>query len=86
MTVLCLALGVPTPNISLYISGVLIKTESTRHMVTAIQNVTTETTDVTCYAGILSFVVVAVIFIFDLFNAFKLLLLFIFKQKYEILK
>lgn len=53
MTVLCLALGNPTPKISLYIGGVEIKSETTRHMVAVIQNVTTQMDDVTCYAGIL---------------------------------
>lgn len=55
MTVLCVALGDPTPKISLFVGGVEIKSDTTRQMVTTIQNVTTQMDDVTCYAGTFSF-------------------------------
>lgn len=32
MIVICVAMGTPMPTVSLYISGVLIRQEKTRHM------------------------------------------------------
>ncbi|KAK7081529.1 hypothetical protein SK128_028299, partial [Halocaridina rubra] len=50
MTVLCIAMGSPPPTVSLYISGVLIHQNVTRHMVTVVPNVTRDMTDISCYA------------------------------------
>lgn len=50
MTVLCIAMGTPMPTISLYISGRQIKHETTRHMVTVINNVTRDMNYISCYA------------------------------------
>lgn len=50
MTVLCIAMGSPPPTVSLYISGLLIHQNVTRHMVTVVPNVTRDMTDISCYA------------------------------------
>ncbi|KAL0821463.1 hypothetical protein ABMA28_004934 [Loxostege sticticalis] len=50
MTILCIAMGTPTPTISLYISGRLVRQEVTRHMVTVIHNVTRDMDEIACYA------------------------------------
>lgn len=50
MTVLCLALGNPAPTISLYVSGHLVRQDTSRHMVTTIHNITSDMNDITCYA------------------------------------
>ncbi|XP_063625703.1 Ig-like and fibronectin type-III domain-containing protein 1 isoform X1 [Cydia splendana] len=50
MTILCIAMGTPTPTISLYISGHLIRQVETRHMVTVIHNVTRDMDQISCYA------------------------------------
>ncbi|KAG7312486.1 hypothetical protein JYU34_001998 [Plutella xylostella] len=50
MTILCIAMGTPTPDISLYISGRLVRHEETRHMVTVIHNVTRDMDQISCYA------------------------------------
>ncbi|GFG31451.1 hypothetical protein Cfor_07805, partial [Coptotermes formosanus] len=50
MTVLCIAMGTPMPTISLYISGRLVRQETTRHMVTVIHNVTRDMDQISCYA------------------------------------
>lgn len=50
MTVLCIAMGVPTPTISLYVGGTLVRQDTARHMVTVIHNVTTDMDQVSCYA------------------------------------
>ncbi|KAK9885477.1 hypothetical protein WA026_010969 [Henosepilachna vigintioctopunctata] len=50
MTILCIAMGTPMPTISLYISGRLVRQETTRHMVTVIHNVTKEMDQISCYA------------------------------------
>lgn len=50
MTVLCIAMGTPMPTISLYISGRLVRQETTRHMVTVIHNVTKDMNQISCYA------------------------------------
>ncbi|XP_045774641.1 Ig-like and fibronectin type-III domain-containing protein 2 isoform X1 [Maniola jurtina] len=50
MTILCIAMGTPTPTISLYISGRLVRQEVTRHMVTVVHNVTRDMDLVSCYA------------------------------------
>lgn len=50
MTVLCIAMGTPMPTISLYISGRLVRQETTRHMVTVINNVTRDMNHISCYA------------------------------------
>lgn len=50
MTVLCIAMGSPPPTVSLYISGVLIHQDVTRHMVTVVHNVTRDMTEISCYA------------------------------------
>ena len=40
ITVLCIALGTPTPTVTLYIAGHPIRSTTSRHMVTTIHNVT----------------------------------------------
>ncbi|CAH1112848.1 unnamed protein product [Psylliodes chrysocephalus] len=50
MTILCIAMGTPMPTISLYISGRLVRQETTRHMVTVIHNVTKDMDQISCYA------------------------------------
>lgn len=50
MTILCTALGSPTPTISLYVGGHLVRVETTRTMVTIIQNVSRDMDIVTCLA------------------------------------
>lgn len=50
MTVLCLALGNPPPMISLYVSGHLVRQDTSRHMVTTIHNITSDMNEITCYA------------------------------------
>ncbi|KAK6628150.1 hypothetical protein RUM43_001962 [Polyplax serrata] len=50
MTILCIAMGTPVPTISLYISGRLVRQETTRHMVTVIHNVTKDMDQISCYA------------------------------------
>lgn len=50
MTILCIAMGTPMPTISLYISGRLVRQETTRHMVTVIHNVTRDMDEISCYA------------------------------------
>lgn len=50
MTILCIAMGTPMPTISLYISGRLVRQETTRHMVTVIHNVTRDMDQISCYA------------------------------------
>lgn len=50
MTILCIAMGTPTPTISLYVSGRLVRQEITRHMVTVIHNVTRDMDQISCYA------------------------------------
>lgn len=50
MTILCLALGNPAPTISLYVGGHLVRQDTSRHMVTVINNVTTDMEHVSCYA------------------------------------
>ncbi|XP_050664730.1 Ig-like and fibronectin type-III domain-containing protein 2 isoform X2 [Leptidea sinapis] len=49
MTILCIAMGTPTPTISLYISGRLVRQDVTRHMVTVIHNVTRDMDQISCY-------------------------------------
>lgn len=43
-------MGTPMPTISLYISGRLVRQETTRHMVTVIHNVTRDMDQISCYA------------------------------------
>jgi len=50
MTVLCVAMGSPMPTISLYVSGVLVRVEQTRHMVAVISNVTRFMNQISCHA------------------------------------
>ncbi|CAG2057021.1 unnamed protein product, partial [Timema podura] len=50
MTILCIAMGTPMPTISLYISGRLVRQETTRHMVTVVHNVTKDMDQISCYA------------------------------------
>lgn len=50
MTILCIAMGTPMPTISLYISGRLVRQETTRHMVTVVHNVTRDMDQISCYA------------------------------------
>lgn len=50
MTILCIAMGTPMPTISLYISGRLVRQDTTRHMVTVIHNVTRDMNHISCYA------------------------------------
>ena len=40
ITVLCIALGTPTPTVTLYVAGHPIRSTTSRHMVTTIHNVT----------------------------------------------
>ena len=49
MTVLCIALGTPTPTVTLYLGPHPIRSEKTRHMVTTIHNVTRDMADISCY-------------------------------------
>ncbi len=50
MTVLCIALGTPTPTITFYLGGHPIRSETTRHLVTTIYNVTKDMAQISCYA------------------------------------
>ena len=50
MTVLCIAMGTPMPTVTLYINGHPIRSDTTRHMVTVIHNVTRDMGYVSCYA------------------------------------
>jgi hypothetical protein len=50
MTILCLALGNPVPNVKLYVGGHFVREEMTRHMVTTVHNVTTDMEHISCYA------------------------------------
>lgn len=50
MTILCLALGNPVPNVRLYVGGHLVREESTRHLVTTIHNISTDMEHISCYA------------------------------------
>ncbi|CAH0563601.1 unnamed protein product [Brassicogethes aeneus] len=50
MTILCIAMGTPMPTISLYLSGRLVRQETTRHMVTVVHNVTRDMDQISCYA------------------------------------
>lgn len=50
VTVLCVAMGSPTPNITLYIAGHPIRSEQTRHMVTTIHNITKYHSQIACHA------------------------------------
>ena len=50
MTVLCIAMGTPSPHVTLYLNGHPLRTDVTRHMVTHIHNVTREMQHVSCYA------------------------------------
>ena len=40
ITVLCIALGTPTPTVTLYVAGHPIRSTTSRHMVTTLHNVT----------------------------------------------
>lgn len=42
MTIICLALGNPVPNVKLYVGGHFVREEMSRHMVTTVHNVTTD--------------------------------------------
>ena len=50
MKVLCIAMGTPSPHVTLYLNGHPLRTEVTRHMVTNIHNVTRDMEHVSCYA------------------------------------
>ena len=50
MTVLCIAMGTPSPHVTLYLNGHPLRTDVTRHMVTHIHNVSREMQHVSCYA------------------------------------
>ena len=50
MTVLCIAMGTPSPHVTLYLNGQPLRTDVTRHMVTHIHNVTRDMQHVSCYA------------------------------------
>jgi hypothetical protein len=50
MTILCLALGNPVPNVRLYVGGHMIREETTRHLVTTVHNISTDMEHVSCYA------------------------------------
>ena len=50
MTVLCIALGTPTPMVTLYLGSHPIRSEKSRHMVTAIHNITRDMKMISCYA------------------------------------
>lgn len=49
MTILCIALGTPTPTVTLYLGPHPIRSEKTRHMVTTIHNITRMMADISCY-------------------------------------
>ena len=40
VTVLCIALGTPTPTVTLYVAGHPIRSSTSRHMVTTLHNIT----------------------------------------------
>ena len=40
ITVLCIALGTPTPTVTLYVAGHPIRSSTSRHMVTTLHNIT----------------------------------------------
>jgi hypothetical protein len=50
MTILCLALGNPVPNVRLYVGGHMIREETTRHLVTTVHNISTDMEHISCYA------------------------------------
>jgi len=50
MTVVCVALGDPTPTISLYINGELIKQEKDRYLTQVVPNITRRMDVVSCFA------------------------------------
>ena len=50
LQVLCIAMGTPSPHVTLYLNGHPLRTEVTRHMVTNIHNVTRDMEHVSCYA------------------------------------
>ena len=50
MKVLCIAMGTPTPHVTVYLNGHPLRTDVTRHMVTNILNVTRDMEHVSCYA------------------------------------
>ena len=49
MTILCIALGSPTPTVTLYLGQHPIRSEKTRHMVTTVHNITRDMQTISCY-------------------------------------
>ena len=50
LTALCVCSGNPTPTLSIYINGVLVKREEKRHLTYTITNVQRQVSSITCYA------------------------------------
>ncbi|CAB3371385.1 Hypothetical predicted protein [Cloeon dipterum] len=51
ITVLCIAMGTPAPDVSLYVSGMLVHTgKETRHLVVTLSNITRHMRQLSCYA------------------------------------
>ena len=50
MTVLCIAMGTPSPTVTLYVNGHPLRSEVSRHMVTKLHNVSRDMGHVSCYA------------------------------------
>jgi hypothetical protein len=50
VSVLCIAMGSPTPTVTLYIAGHPVRSEQTRHMITTIHNVTRHMRRIGCHA------------------------------------
>jgi len=50
MTILCIALGTPTPTVTLYLGRHAIRTDKTRHLVTTLNNITKDMSQISCYA------------------------------------
>ncbi|RWS04782.1 Ig-like and fibronectin type-III domain-containing protein C25G4.10-like protein, partial [Dinothrombium tinctorium] len=50
ITVMCVGMGIPTPTVSLYVNGFLMKKDSRRHIALTIPNVQRNLTSITCVA------------------------------------
>ena len=50
LTALCVCSGNPTPTLSVYINGVLVKREEKRHLTYTVNNIQRQVSSITCYA------------------------------------
>ncbi|CAG0895734.1 unnamed protein product [Darwinula stevensoni] len=50
ITVVCIAMGEPTPAVSMYVAGRLVKNETTRHLVAVVANVSRNMGQISCLA------------------------------------